>query len=82
MERMFLMSGTRLGGLALLIGLPISVLALRVGLQQEFIVGPEVNPWLVGLGVGAILLAVATAAAGAPARRAARTDPVRALREE
>jgi ABC-type antimicrobial peptide transport system permease subunit len=68
------------GLIALLIGLPLSVAGLRLLLAQGFLIGPEVNVWLIGFGIAAILLGVATAATWVPARRAARVDPATTLR--
>jgi ABC-type antimicrobial peptide transport system permease subunit len=78
--RMFVGSGLRIGVIALLIGLPLSVAGLRLLLAQGFLIGPEVNVWLIGFGIAAILLGVATAATWVPARRAARVDPATTLR--
>jgi hypothetical protein len=38
-------------------------------------VGPEVNVWLIGLGIASILPGVAATATWIPARRAARVGP-------
>lgn len=78
--RMFVGSGVRLGALALLIGLPLSIAGMRVVLAQGFVPGPEVNVWLIGAGIAAMLLGVAAAATWVPARRAARVDPAVTLR--
>ncbi|MGH7679736.1 MAG: FtsX-like permease family protein, partial [Gemmatimonadaceae bacterium] len=78
--RMFLASGVRTGVLALLIGLPLSIAGLRVGLSTGFIIAPEMNVWLVGIVIAAILLLVAAAATWLPARRAATIDPAVVLR--
>jgi hypothetical protein len=78
--RMFVGSGLRIGVIALLIGLPLSIAGMRLLLAQGFVIGPEVNVWLIGLGIASILLGVAAAATWIPARRAARVDPATALR--
>jgi hypothetical protein len=78
--RMFVGSGLRLGVIALLIGLPLSIAGMRVLLAQGFVIGPEVNVWLIGFGIASILLGVAAVATWIPARRAARVDPATTLR--
>jgi len=78
--RMFVGSGLRIGVIALLIGLPLTIAGMRLLLAQGFVIGPEVNVWLIGFGIAAILLGVAAAATWIPARRAARVDPATTLR--
>jgi ABC-type antimicrobial peptide transport system permease subunit len=78
--RMFVGSGVRIGVVALLIGLPLSITGMRVLLAQGFVIGPEVNVWFIGFGIAAMLLGVAAAATWIPARRAARVDPATTLR--
>ena len=80
--RMFLASGVRVGIVALLIGLPLTITGLSLALSQQVVIAPQVNPWLIGTGVAVILLAVAFAATWLPARRAASVDPARTLRVE
>jgi predicted permease len=79
--QMFLRSGVRIAGIALLIGLPVTVIGMRVG-QATGVINEGPNFWLVGLGVSVVLIAVASAATWAPARRASRVDPAIALRVE
>ena len=67
---------------ALLLGLPLSMAALRVGLSQGIVIAPKVNPYLIGIVIAPVLLAVASAATWVPARRAALVDPARTLRVE
>jgi hypothetical protein len=78
--RMFVGFGLRIGVIALLIGLPLSIPGMRVLLAQGFVIGPEVNVWLIGVGIASILPGVAAAATWIPARRAARVDPATTLR--
>ena len=79
---MFLASGVRLGVIALVIGLPLSILALKVFLSQSEFLAPKVDVWLVGIVTAVVLLLVATAATWIPARRAAAVDPAATLRVE
>jgi len=78
--RMFLGSGARAGLTALALGLPLSVAALRVGLAKGLVIAPQVNPYLIGLAIALVLLAVAAAATWIPARRAALVEPAVTLR--
>ena len=80
--RMFLGAGVRLGGLALAIGLPVSMVGLRLLLAQAELLAPRVNEWVIGAGVALALLAVAAAATWVPARRASLVDPANTLRIE
>jgi predicted permease len=80
--RMFLASGVRVSAIALAIGLPLSLAGFRVLISMGVLIVPEFEPWLVGVGIAAVLLAVATAATWMPARQAARVDPARTLRVE
>ncbi|MGH7636991.1 MAG: ABC transporter permease, partial [Gemmatimonadaceae bacterium] len=73
--RMFLASGVKTGTVALALGLPLSMAALRVGMSQGLIIAPGVNVWAIGAVIAMILLAMAAAATWVPARRAARVDP-------
>jgi predicted permease len=78
--RMFLASGLRLGVIAIAIGLPLSMVALRLLLTQGGLIAPRIDIWLVGAGVACVLLLVAAGATWLPARRAALVDPARTLR--
>jgi len=55
---------------------------LKVGISQGIVIAPKVNPYLIGVVIAPVLLAVASAATWVPARRAALVDPARTLRVE
>ena len=80
--RMFVASGVRVSVIALAIGLPLSLIGFRALMSMGVLIVPEFEPWLVGVGIALVLLAVATAATWVPARQAARVDPARTLRVE
>jgi ABC-type antimicrobial peptide transport system permease subunit len=80
--RMFFASGVRLGVVALIIGLPPSIVALRFLLSRFEGFGTAVDPWAIGAGVAAVLLLVVAGASWLPARRAAAIDPASTLRVE
>jgi ABC-type antimicrobial peptide transport system permease subunit len=80
--RMFLASGVRVGVVALLVGLPLSVIGLKLAVASGVFIAPGVNPYMIGAGIAVLLLAVAAAATWVPARRAARVDPATTLRVE
>jgi putative ABC transport system permease protein len=80
--RMFLASGVRVGVIAMLLGLPLSVAALKIGMSQGIMIGPDVNVYLIAATIAATLLVVAAAATWVPARRASRVDPASTLRTE
>ena len=67
---------------ALALGLPLSVVALKIGIAQGVVLAPQVNPYLLGGAIALILLAVAAAATWVPARRAALVNPMRTLSAE
>ena len=80
--RMFLASGVRASLVALALGLPLSIAALKIGMSQGIVIAPKVNPYLIGVVIAPVLMAVASAATWVPARRAALVDPARTLRVE
>ena len=80
--RMFLAYGMRVSVVALVLGLPLTLVGLRVMVAEGLLLTPPINFWLVGLGIAAILLLVAGVATWLPARRAALVDPARTLRVE
>ena len=55
---------------------------MKLGLAQGIVLAPQVNPYVIGVVIALVLLAVASAATWVPARRAARVDPARTLRVE
>jgi putative ABC transport system permease protein len=78
-------------GLVLRQGLTLTAMGLAVGLVAAFWVTRFMESLLVGIapsdpvtfaGIAVLFVAIATAACLVPARRAARVDPVVALREE
>ncbi len=79
---MFFSSGVRLSAIALLIGLPVSLVALKLALSQGVLIAPKANIWLIGSGIAAVMMLVASAASWWPARRAVRVDPAVTLRVE
>jgi putative ABC transport system permease protein len=77
---MVLGHGSRLAGLGIAIGL---IAALAMGhTMASFLYGVQASDPLTLAGVSLLLLAVALLACYVPARRAMRTDPVIALRDE
>jgi ABC-type antimicrobial peptide transport system permease subunit len=80
--RMFLASGVRVSVIALVLGLPLSVIGLKLAVSRGIFIAPGVNVYLIGLSIAAVLLTIASAATWMPARRAARVDPAMTLRVE
>jgi predicted permease len=80
--RMVLKQGLRLGTAGVAAGLVLSVLACNLLTSRMWIATfDHVNPLLYAL-IALPLLSITGLAAWAPARRASRVDPIRALREE
>ena len=80
---MFFRSGLKMSAIGVLIGLPISVLALDIGIKQGLVITTNFfNVPAVGLAVGAVVTVVAAAATWFPARKAATVDPALALKAE
>jgi putative ABC transport system permease protein len=80
--RMFLASGLRASLVGLALGLPLSIAAIKVASSQGFAPPSQASPYLIGAVIACVLLAVASAATWAPARRAAWVDPASTLRVE
>ena len=80
--RMVLGQGLTLGAIGVAVGVVVSVFACRALTSFTwFLSFDRVNP-LMYVAIALPLLVVTTLAAWAPARRAARVDPMRALRDE
>lgn len=79
---MFLKSGVKVCAFALLIGLPLSMLALRMAEGEGLVIGEGINVWLIGAGIAVLLVGVAAGATWIPARRASRVNPALTLRAD
>jgi putative ABC transport system permease protein len=79
--RMFFMSGVRLSMVGLVLGLPLSVVALYL-LASQFAETMPLNMPLVGAAIAATVVGVAALASWIPARRASRVDPMLTLKVE
>ena len=75
----FFMSGVRLSALGVLLGLPLSTFAIN-RLRSNFPGTLPVNLPVAGLAIAVAVIAVAALASYVPARRAARVDPLAAIR--
>jgi len=77
--RLFFMTGVRLSALGVILGLPLSVVALNL-IATSFADVVPLNMPLVGVAIAVVVIAVAALASWIPARRAARVDPLVAIR--
>ena len=80
--RKFMGEGVRLGVLGLAIGLPLSILALRILMEKMGGGGPRIPVVEIALAAAVIVVGVALAATWMPARRAAGVDPAAVLRRD
>jgi ABC-type antimicrobial peptide transport system permease subunit len=79
--RMVLRQGLQLGGAGVAAGLVLSVIACSILTSRMWVATFDVNPLLYAA-IALPLLGVTLLATWAPARRASRVDPMRALRDE
>jgi predicted permease len=80
--RMVLSQGATFTAAGLAIGLAIAIPLLAAGVFSTFVLGVSPYDPSIVIGIPAILAAVMIAACWIPARRAARIDPITALRQE
>ena len=77
---MVLRESIRVVAIGLIVGMPIVLAGIRIAASQFYELAPR-DSWSIGAAVAALAL-VAAVAALVPARRAAKADPVMALRYE
>jgi len=77
---MVLRESIRVVAIGLIVGMPIVLAGIRIAASQFYELAPR-DSWSIGAAVAALAL-VAAVAALVPARRAAKADPVIALRYE
>jgi hypothetical protein len=80
--RKFLGEGVRLGVIGLAIGLPLSILALRILMEQVGAADAPIPILEIAIAAAVIVVTVALAATWMPARRAAGVDPAAVLRRD
>ena len=80
--RMFVTSGVRVSLIALVLGLPLSIVGFDLLQVEGLVMGSEVNIYAIGSVIAVILLAVASLATWVPARRATLVDPMTTLRAD
>jgi ABC-type antimicrobial peptide transport system permease subunit len=78
---LFFLTGVRLGLFGVVLGLPLSVLALQY-IASQFSNNFSFNMPVVGAAIAVTVVAVASLASWLPARRAAGVDPLVAIRTE
>ncbi len=79
--RMFLLSGVRVSAVGLMLGLSLSMAALKLAkLQGVFPDAPAIRVGAIGGVIALLMLGVSAAATWLPARRAAQVDPASTLR--
>jgi putative ABC transport system permease protein len=79
-EMMFLTESLTFVAFGMAVGIPLAIVVTRFVSSMLFGLSPQ-DPTSIGIALAALTL-VTAAAAYLPARRAARTDPLLALREE